>query len=148
MAILGSDTFDATTVDVTTLAFGPTGALPVHDLTAGDVLTEHTEDANLDGLIDLVSHYRCSETGIATGDTEACLTASTIGIDPNSNCFVTDNNRMGCDDQECQNTVCTDSFCCDVGWDFICAGAADDLCPKSLSLEGCDSVRTVPGGKN
>jgi hypothetical protein len=36
---------------------------------------------------------------------------------------------LGCDDPECQAIVCgVDPFCCDVAWDGICAGEAEDLC--------------------
>jgi hypothetical protein len=79
VAILGSADFDVTTVDVETLAFGPDGALPAHDLADPDVYAEHLEDVNSDGFTDLVSHYRASETGIAEGDTEACLSGTTHG---------------------------------------------------------------------
>ena len=72
VAILGSDTFDVNDVDVDTLFFGPDKeAQPVHN--------GHLEDVNDDGFTDLVSHYRQKATGIAFGDTEACLTAYLIG---------------------------------------------------------------------
>ena len=80
VAILGSDTFDVTTVDVTTLAFGPGGAAPRHDLTDASVYADHLQDVNDDGLTDLVSHYRQKETGLTSGDTEACLTGEAGGI--------------------------------------------------------------------
>lgn len=67
VALLGTDTFDVTTVDVTTLRFGPSDALPAHNLTDAEVYAEHLQDVNYDGYIDLVSHYRTKQTGIAVG---------------------------------------------------------------------------------
>jgi len=67
VALLGTDSFDVTTVDVTTLRFGPNDALPAHNLTDPVVYAEHLQDVNYDGYIDLVSHYRTKQTGIAVG---------------------------------------------------------------------------------
>ena len=77
MAVLGSATFDVTTIDVTTLAFE--GATPAHDLTDSAVFAAHLQDVNGDSFTDLVSHYRQKQTGLAVGNTEACLTAVLTG---------------------------------------------------------------------
>lgn len=87
VAILGSDEFDVTEVDVTTLTFGPGAQVPAHDLTDVFVYTDHLQDVNGDGFVDLVSHYVSGGTGITSGDTEACISGKTNdGI-----------NFMGCD---------------------------------------------------
>jgi hypothetical protein len=78
VAILGSDSFDVADVDVTTLAFGPNGATPAFDLTNPLVYWLSHSDVNGDGRRDLLSSYRTAETGIAIGDTEACLTGETL----------------------------------------------------------------------
>ncbi|MFQ6030774.1 MAG: hypothetical protein ACE5Q6_25165, partial [Dehalococcoidia bacterium] len=75
VAILGSETFDVSAIDPSTLAFGPAGATPVHDLSDLGTKGSHLEDINEDGFIDLVTHYRQKQTGLLSGDTEACLTA-------------------------------------------------------------------------
>ncbi len=86
VAILGSDTFDVNDVDVSTLAFGPAAAPPAHDLSDPLTLADHLQDVNMDGFTDLVSHYRQKETGLAFGDTEACLTANLTGGGSISGC--------------------------------------------------------------
>ena len=78
VAILGSDTFDVTQIDVSTLDFE--GAAPTHN--AGG----HLVDVNDDGFLDLVSHYRTQETGITEGQTEACLTGETLDGTPFEGC--------------------------------------------------------------
>ena len=71
LAVLGSEVFDVTDVDVTTLAFGPDGAATSHDLTKPGLFEDHLRDVNDDGFTDLVSHHRTKETGISPGDAEA-----------------------------------------------------------------------------
>ncbi len=72
VAILGSDSFDVAEVDVTTLAFGPSGA--PFDHSQGP----HFEDLNGDGFTDLMVHFRVEETGIEFGDRMACLRGETL----------------------------------------------------------------------
>jgi len=85
VALLGTDTFDVTTVDVTTLRFGPSDALPAHDLTDPEVYAEHLQDVNYDGYTDLVSHYRTKQTGIAAGQTSAELDYDSSTVDDSIN---------------------------------------------------------------
>ena len=76
VAILGTTNsgFDVLDVDVTTLAFGPNGAAPIHRVGA------HFEDVDGDGYLDLVSHFRTQQTGIVIGTLEACITGLNNGI--------------------------------------------------------------------
>ena len=76
VAILGTTNsgFDVLDVDVTTLAFGPNGAAPIHRVGA------HFEDVDDDGYLDLVSHFRTQQTGIVIGTLEACITGEIAGI--------------------------------------------------------------------
>lgn len=71
VAILSTDTFDATQVDADTVRFGPDGAEKIHE-------DAHLEDVDGDGDIDMVLHFETKETGIAKGDTEAELIGETV----------------------------------------------------------------------
>lgn len=65
VAVLGSTAFDVSTIEVATLAFGPSGASPLHG--------GHLQDVNDDGLMDLLAHFASADTGIQAGDLDACL---------------------------------------------------------------------------
>jgi hypothetical protein len=86
VAILGSDGFDVTSIDVSTLRFGPGAAAPAHDLASGTVILRHLEDVNGDGKTDLVSHYSQQDAGLGAGDTEACIEAQTLAAEAVSGC--------------------------------------------------------------
>jgi hypothetical protein len=71
VALLTTDTFDATTVDSTMVLFGATGteAAPVHSALA---------DVDGDGNVDMILHFETQDTGIQCGDTSASLTGETF----------------------------------------------------------------------
>lgn len=68
VAILGSESFDVSEVDRSTLSFGPQAAA---------ALAAHAIDIDRDGVPDLVASYSIPEVGLAYGDTQACVTGST-----------------------------------------------------------------------
>lgn len=71
VAILTTSSFDATTVDPTTMRFGAIGteSAPVHFA---------LEDVDKDGDKDLILHFDTQATGIKCGNTSASLTAKTF----------------------------------------------------------------------
>jgi hypothetical protein len=73
VAILTTDTFDATTVDPTTVRFGATGteAAPVK-------AALRKRDVDKDGDTDMMLHFKTQATGIVCGDTSASLTGETF----------------------------------------------------------------------
>lgn len=75
VAILTTGTFDATTVDPTTVLFGPTGteAASVHSA---------MNDVDGDGDLDLILHFKNPATGIRCGDTAAALNGKTFDGQP------------------------------------------------------------------
>jgi hypothetical protein len=71
VAVLTTEVFDATQIDVSTVVFAPGETGEVHD-------RAHIEDVDGDGDMDALFHFRIQDTGIACGDTEATLTGATF----------------------------------------------------------------------
>ena len=78
LAIVTTDSFDATTVDPSTVCFGDADNADQRDCTEAHG-KGHIEDVNGDGRPDLLLHYEVNQTGIDLGDTLACLTGKTFG---------------------------------------------------------------------
>jgi hypothetical protein len=78
VAIVTTDSFDATTVDPNTVCFGDDDNPDERDCTEAH-RRGHIADMNGDGRADLVLHYEVNQTGIDEGDTTACLTGGTFG---------------------------------------------------------------------
>ena len=80
VAILTTDSFDATTVDHTTVIFE--GASESHVDKKTGVARRHEEDVDEDGDTDLVLHFRLGETDLDCDSTDGTLTGDGIeGID-------------------------------------------------------------------
>jgi hypothetical protein len=71
VAVLTTETFDATQIDPLTVVFGPGEASESHG-------RSHIEDVDKDGDADLVLHFRVQESGIQCSDTEATLSGETF----------------------------------------------------------------------
>jgi hypothetical protein len=78
VVVFGSEALDVTDLDVDSLRFGPDGAATAHDLTDPSTWNEHVQDVNLDGFMDLMTHYCMDESGIAPGDESADLLGLTL----------------------------------------------------------------------
>jgi probable HAF family extracellular repeat protein len=77
VAILTTDSFDATTVDPASVCFGDAEDSNQRDCSESHG-TGHIEDVNGDGRPDLLLHFDTRETGIDAGDTTAALTGKTL----------------------------------------------------------------------
>jgi sugar lactone lactonase YvrE len=75
VAILSTETFDATTVNPLSVRFGPKGAVEAHN-------KGHIHDVNHDGARDLVLHFTIQTTGIECGHMSASLTGETFARTP------------------------------------------------------------------
>ncbi|MDP2948418.1 MAG: hypothetical protein Q8P22_02630 [Chloroflexota bacterium] len=79
LAILSTSTFDARTVDPSTVCFGDNPPDPLQSDCTEAHATGHIQDVDGDTDPDLVLHYETGETGIDPGDIQACLTGQTFG---------------------------------------------------------------------
>jgi hypothetical protein len=77
VAILSTATFDARTVSLSSVVFGPDSASPIRNFFM---------DVNKDGLPDLVLHFRTQQAGLPAGDTQACLAGQTASGVPVEGC--------------------------------------------------------------
>ena len=71
---IGTNPLNSTQVDFSTVTFGPDGASTAHDC--------HVKDANDDGFMDIVFHFKIQEAGIVCDDTEATLMGETFDGTP------------------------------------------------------------------
>ena len=72
VAVLGTESFDAASIDTDTLMFGP-------DRTAPEATpAPRLRDVNADGYLDLVAFFRGDAAGITDTDTEVCLLGDTL----------------------------------------------------------------------
>jgi hypothetical protein len=94
--VLTTDTFDALTVDHTTVRFGPGQAAEAHVFKGPEPRDDrasssrpvpgaprrHEVDVDNDGDLDLLFHFARDEAGIRCGDTEVVLTGQTYDGQP------------------------------------------------------------------
>jgi len=81
-----------------------------------------------------------STCGEADFNTKISVLCPDCPTESSSNCCVP-NVSPGCDDPGCEALICgMDPFCCDVSWDGLCAGAAEDLCDACLPGFGMTCV--------
>ncbi len=74
VAILSSTTFDAVTVDRSTVEFAGAHPLPNYCSQLGEI----PEDVDGDGLLDIVFYFKTQDLNLQPDDTEACLTGKTF----------------------------------------------------------------------
>ena len=77
VAVLGSDSFDVSAIDPSTLRFGPKGAAAFQQAGPGLFQKSYPEDVDGDGYDDLIAGFLIQDTGIACGDETATLTGGT-----------------------------------------------------------------------
>lgn len=67
--------------------------------------------------------------GGITSDTGTQLSDDCVPVAGDCGDCLVQHSGTGCENAACEAVVCAaDSFCCEVDWDTICAGEAQDLC--------------------
>jgi hypothetical protein len=77
VAVFGTDTFDVTTINSSTVFFGSTGTEAQVNMHPNGKYHQGFEDINMDGYLDMVFHFRTQDTGFNIGDTIGMLTGET-----------------------------------------------------------------------
>jgi hypothetical protein len=77
VAILGSSTFDASTVDISSVLLGPGNAAVFGPGSPSSNGKADLEDVNNDGFPDLVLHFRSQQIAVQCTDTSLLLTGKT-----------------------------------------------------------------------
>ncbi len=88
VAVLTSSDFDATTLDVASLRFGPGNATEAHG-------KGHPEDVDHDGDIDLMLHFDTQATGLTKSDGSGTLVGTTLSGIPVSGSDVLNVGNLG-----------------------------------------------------
>ena len=104
MVLLSTDTFDATTVDHTTVSLGD--AFEAHTNKKTGVATRHEEDVDGDGDTDLVFHFRFEETGLPCDPDNIPFNGLTFGGQP----ITAEDQSFGRDFALGQEWSCNDSL--------------------------------------
>lgn len=64
-----------------------------------------------------------------------------------SNCCSVDANRLGCDDQVCQDLICASGLgedCCTVGWTELCVNPTNAQVMTRNAMESCSVCAPAP----
>lgn len=88
VAVLTTSDFDATTLNVASLKFGPGGAAEAHG-------KGHPEDVDHDGDIDLMLHFDTQATGLTNTDGSAMLVGTTLSGVPVAGSDVLNVGKLG-----------------------------------------------------
>ncbi len=131
---------DAESIDVPSITMGTTILATNDGQPACGSATGQSSNGVWYSLIGTGNNITLSTCGGAAFDTEISVWCGDCPAGGGSDCCVA-NGTPGCDDPECEAIVCAvDPFCCDVSWDGICAGEANDLCEVCMGGGGLQCV--------